>query len=257
MKRRDLHIICECQRHARRERTLWRRSVRGARATANLLRRGGVALLICVPLTFGAINAPSEAMDAVSVRIAHLALNRFPIFTTERVREDFLAPRETQAPRTLTIAVMREQFFRTEVPYGPIIYREALKNDLPPELVAAVVEAESDFRPRLVSGKNAQGLMQIIPTTGRLLGTNDLFDPEANVAAGAKYLKYLLNRFDDPRVALAAYNAGEGNVEKFKGVPPFPETLNYIRRVNERSREYRDRIRVTVLLSARLQPTVH
>ena len=180
-------------------------------------------------------------MDAVS-----LQLNRLAIFTTEN-----------QTPRTLTLDVMREQFFRTEVPYGPIIYREAVRNDLPPELVAAVVEAESDFRPRLVSGKNAQGLMQIIPTTGRLLGTNDLFDPEANVSAGARYLKYLFDRFDDPRVALAAYNAGEGNVEKFNGVPPFPETLNYIRRVNERSREYRDRIRSTYLLSARVQPAMH
>jgi len=256
MKRRDVHIICDCQRHALRERTLRRRCVRGARATVNVIRRGGVALAIAVPLAFGAINTPGEAMDAMSSRIVHFSHDHFPIFTTARTKEQFLAPHATrpQTPRTLSLEVMREQFFRTEVPYGPIIYREALKNDLPPELVAAVVEAESDFRPRLVSGKNAQGLMQIIPTTGRLLGTNDLFNPDANVAAGAKYLRYLLDRFDNERVALAAYNAGEGNVAKFNGVPPFPETLNYIRRVNERTREYREWIRTTYVLSARVQP---
>lgn len=256
VKRRDVYIICDCQRHARRERTLRRRCARGLRATANVIRRGGVALAIAVPLAFGAINSPGEAMDAMSSRIVHFSRNHFPIFTTARVKNEFLAPRATrlqaQTPRTLTLDVMREQFFRTEVPYGPIIYREALKNDLPPELVAAVVEAESDFRPRLVSGKNAQGLMQIIPTTGRLFGADDLFNPEANVATGAKYLRYLLDRFENERVALAAYNAGEGNVAKFNGVPPFPETLNYIHRVNERTREYRDRIRSTYLLSARV-----
>ena len=148
---------------------------------------------------------------------------------------------------------MREQFFQTEVPYGPIIYREALKNDLPPELVAAVVEAESDFRPRLISGKNAQGLMQIIPETGHLLGVDDLFNPETNVAAGAKYLRYLFDRFGDQRVAIAAYNAGEGNIEKFGGVPPFPETRNYIRRVSSRAREYRNRVQESYLFGSRVQ----
>jgi len=261
MRRRDVHIICECQRHAIRERTLRRRCVRGMLATTRFIRRGGVALAIAIPLAFGASNTPSEAMDAVSAQIAHLSRNPFSIFTSDRVKEDFLAPhaklQRAQTPQTFTLEVMREQFFRTEVPYGPIIYREALKNDLSPELVAAVVEAESDFRPRLVSGKNAQGLMQIIPTTGRLLGTDDLFNPEANVAAGAKYLRYLLDRFADQRVALAAYNASEGNVAKFNGVPPFPETLNYVRRVNERTREYRERIRTSYVLSARVQSDLH
>ena len=252
MTRRNFRVICDCQRHAIRERTLWRRSVRGAKATARVIRGGGVALLFAVPLAFGAINIPSEAMDMLT------SSNRFHIFTTDRVRKEFLAERavKTQTPRTLTLEVMREQFFQTEVPYGPIIYREALKNNLPPELVAAVVEAESDFRPRLISGKNAQGLMQIIPSTGRLLGADDLFDPDANVAAGAKYLRYLFDRFEDPRVVLAAYNAGEGNVERFGGIPPFPETLNYIRRVNTRTREYRSRVQESFLFSSRV-PTMY
>jgi soluble lytic murein transglycosylase-like protein len=85
--------------------------------------------------------------------------------------------------------------------------------------------------------------MQIVPEIGRLLGTDDLFDPEKNVGAGARYLRYLLDRFGDTRIALAAFNAGEGNVEKFGGIPPFPETQNYVRRVNERASDYRARVR--------------
>src|SRR5438034_537859 len=91
---------------------------------------------------------------------------------------------------------------------------------------------------RLISGKNAQGLMQVLPSTGALMGAEDLFDPTENIAAGTKYLRYLFDRFGDERLALAAYNAGEGNVEKFGGVPPFPETLNYLRKVSSRRNEY-------------------
>jgi len=241
MRRRDVNIICDCQRHAIRERQLWRRAWRQ-------VRRGGAALAIGVPLTFAAIGVPGEAIDAMAA-----PLKRFHIFTTPAVEHEFLSRR--REPRTLTITpeIMREQFFRSEVPFGWIIYREAKRNNLQPELVAAVVEAESDFRPRLISEKNAQGLMQIVPSTGRILGTDDLFDPEANVAAGAKYLRYLFDRFSDHRVVLAAYNAGEGNVEKFGGVPPFPETTSYIRRVEERAREYRERVRTSYMLSSRVQ----
>jgi soluble lytic murein transglycosylase-like protein len=150
----------------------------------------------------------------------------------------------------LSLEVAKERFFETRVPYGPIIYREARRNNLPPELVAAIVESESDFRADLTSHKNAQGLMQILPSTGRLLGAENLFDPEVNIAAGTKYLRYLINRFDDPRIALAAYNAGEGNVAKFGGVPPFQETQNYLERVHRRTSRYRKRIETSYLASA-------
>jgi soluble lytic murein transglycosylase-like protein len=149
--------------------------------------------------------------------------------------------------------MVKEQFFRTNVPFGVIIYREARRNNLPPELVAAVVETESDFRPRLISHKNAQGLMQIIPSTAEFIGAGDLFNPRDNIAAGTKYLRYLYDRFNgDQKMVLAAYNAGEGNVEKFGGIPPFPETINYLQRVNTRTKLYRDRVRATVVSSVRI-----
>ncbi len=246
----DFRIICECQRHAIRERSLWRRSLRAAEH----FKHGGAVLLVGLPLVFGIADFPIEATSgaAVETRASNpRSSNPFPIFTTLRVRSEFLEP-PTEA-RAFTLEATKEEFFRTHVPYGSIIYREAKKNQLAPELIAAVVETESDFRPRLISQKNAQGLMQIVPGTGELLGAGNLFDPEQNVAAGSRYLKYLLDRFGNLRLALAAYNAGEGNIDKFGGVPPFPETLNYVQRVSSSTRWYRQRVRETFLASSRVR----
>ena len=101
-----------------------------------------------------------------------------------------------------------------------------------PELVAAVVQAESRFKPTARSGAGAIGLMQLVPRTGRWMGARDLTNPAQNIAAGAKYLKYLNERFDGNETKIiAAYNAGEGNVKRFGGVPPFRETRNYVTKV--------------------------
>jgi soluble lytic murein transglycosylase-like protein len=173
---------------------------------------------------------------------------------TRKVREAFLNPE--RARTTLTLDLAKEEFFRTEVPFGSIIYNEARKNDLPPELVAAMVESESDFQPRLVSNKNAQGLMQIVPETGRLMGCDDLFNPRANVAAGTKYFRYLLDRFGDERIALAAYNAGEGAVERFGGVPEYRETIDYVHRVASRTGLYRKRVQQRYNVAVQMQASV-
>ena len=139
-----------------------------------------------------------------------------------------------QAPAKMVQAAesVKQQFFQKEVPFGSIIYSEAKKNDLPPELVAAVVHTESKFVPTARSHAGAVGLMQLVPKTGRWLGAKDLTNPAQNITAGAKYLRYLTDRFGgDTQKAIAAYNAGEGNVRKFGGVPPFKETRNYVQRV--------------------------
>lgn len=249
----DYRIICPCQAHAR-----GRQIGRWARVAAEHLRRRAIALVVGVPLAFGALNFPIDAMNVsfpmLENRPTQASRQSFPIFTTPKVRQSFLA--NAPPPKTLTLEVAKEQFFVSDVPFGPIIYREARLNDLPPELVAAVVEAESDFRPRLVSNKNAQGLMQIIPETGELLGCVNPFNPSENIAAGAKYLRYLLDRFGDQRLALAAYNAGEGTVERFGGIPPFPETLNYLQRVAEGTRTYRERVHNRYVASVRLRTTL-
>lgn len=231
---RNFREICDCQRHARRERALWRRALRGA-------KRRGVALFVTVPLAFGAIGM--EAMNQSLPVFAQKAIEMtgssrpFPIFTTPKIREAFLNPEQVATKITLDVA--KEQYFNKEVPFGSIIYREAIKNQLPPELIAAVVESESDFQPRLVSNKAARGLMQIVPETARFMRCVDPFDPDANIAAGTGYLHYLMNRFGDVQVALAAYNAGEGTVERLGGIPQYPETIEYVERVARRTRFYR------------------
>ena len=145
------------------------------------------------------------------------------------------AGKVADAPSQIVAAAdqVREQFFQKQVPFGGIIYSEAKKNDLPPELVAAVVHTESKFVPTARSQRGAVGLMQLVPKTGRWLGANNLSDPAQNIQAGAKYLRYLTDRFGgDQQKAIAAYNAGEGNVRRFNGTPPFKETRNYVQRVN-------------------------
>jgi len=157
------------------------------------------------------------------------------------------APLKTvaEAPKQLTVVTeqVREDFFAKEVPFGSLIYREAKKNDVRPELVAAVVQAESRFKPTARSGAGAIGLMQLVPRTGRWMGARDLTNPAQNVAAGAKYLKYLNERFDGNETkVIAAYNAGEGNVKRFGGVPPFRETRNYVAKVRTYEKEFADRV---------------
>jgi soluble lytic murein transglycosylase-like protein len=127
---------------------------------------------------------------------------------------------------------VREQFFKTSLPYGDLIHNKAEKYDVDPALVAAVMEAESRFKHRARSQVGAQGLMQLMPKTGRWMGARNLYDPAQNVDAGAKYLKYLQERFDGNLTkTIAAYNAGEGNVRRYNGVPPYRETRSYVKKV--------------------------
>jgi soluble lytic murein transglycosylase-like protein len=119
-------------------------------------------------------------------------------------------------------------------PFGALIYEVASRYSLNPHLLAAVVRVESSFNPRALSRKGACGLMQLLPETARRFGLRrkDLFDPAKNLEAGARYLKWLADRFgQDPVRVLAAYNAGEGAVRRYGGVPPYKETRNYVDRI--------------------------
>ncbi|MGL6289201.1 MAG: lytic transglycosylase domain-containing protein, partial [Silanimonas sp.] len=108
-------------------------------------------------------------------------------------------------------------------------------------LVRAIVHAESAFNPNAVSHKGAQGLMQLIPATADRFGVADPFDPAQNIQGGVQYLAWLLDRFDDnTTLAAAGYNAGEGNVDRYGGVPPFNETQRYVGRVATLHARYRE-----------------
>lgn len=244
----DWRVVCSCQVHARRPRP-WRGVLRIAARSA--------AVLLGVPLALAAIDMPGAMRTFDDLRQTKTPAPArseasLPIFTTESVKQRFLNPEQP-----FTLDVFKETYFRTHVPYGAIIFREARKNDLPPELVAAMVHTESDFRAGLVSHKTAQGLMQIIPSTAALLGVDDPFDPEKNIAAGTRYFRYLLDRFDDETIALAAYNAGEGNVARYGGIPPFAETRDYVSKVNRRTLRYRDGFRNSYIASLRMRRDVH
>ena len=99
----------------------------------------------------------------------------------------------------------------------------------------SVIKVESNYNPNAISPKGAQGLMQLIPSTARRFGVSNVFNPVENVEGGARYLRYLLELYKgDYQLALAAYNAGEGAVARHGGVPPYPETVNYLQQVRKR-----------------------
>lgn len=118
--------------------------------------------------------------------------------------------------------------------YDPIIMQAARTHGVDPALIKAVIKQESGGRNGLVSSAGAGGLMQLMPATARSLGCQNVMDPQQNIMAGTKYLAQQLKRYNgNVRLALAAYNAGPGNVNKYGGVPPFRETQNYVARITQ------------------------
>jgi len=121
--------------------------------------------------------------------------------------------------------------------YEPLIQEHARRHSLRPELVRAVIQVESGFNPRALSPKGAMGLMQLMPATARDLGVMNAFDPDDNIRGGTRYLRLLLDKYDgDERLALAAYNAGPGAVDKYgRQVPPYRETVKYVQKVGSKA----------------------
>ena len=120
-----------------------------------------------------------------------------------------------------------------------LVREAAEKHKVDPLLVHSVIEAESSYNPYAVSPAGAEGLMQLMPATARDLGVKNSFDPKQNIEAGVRYLKQLQEQYGDDRLALAAYNAGPGAVAKYKWVPPYRETQEYVAKVTGRYAEAR------------------
>jgi soluble lytic murein transglycosylase-like protein len=120
-------------------------------------------------------------------------------------------------------------------PFGNLIRAAALKHGVDEKLITHLIEAESNFNPRAVSRKRAQGLMQLIPETAARYSVANIFDPAQNIDAGTHYLKDLLARYrGNLSLALAAYNAGPDMVTRYGGIPPFPETQRYVRQITSK-----------------------
>ena len=137
------------------------------------------------------------------------------------------------------------------------------RHDVEPLLVDSVIRVESNYNPYAISPKGAMGLMQLIPGTARRFGVSDTFEPEQNIEGGVRYLKYLMQLYNgDERLALAAYNAGEGAVAKYKGIPPYPETQNYVYQVGKRLGQSREAEKTAAekkikAAKADLKPEIH
>ncbi len=126
-------------------------------------------------------------------------------------------------------------------PYDEIIARASERYNVPVPLIKGIITAESAGNPRAHSGAGAKGLMQLMDATAKDLGVRDSYDPEQNIMGGTKYISSMLNMFDnDQRTALAAYNAGPGNVQKHNGIPPFRETQAYVRNVLRYTAQYEE-----------------
>jgi hypothetical protein len=168
----------------------------------------GVLLLVMVP-AYLTVRPSAEQSDSEIVRMAREAVEA------------------SESSHEMTIA----QIVEIEAHIRDV----AVRYDIPPILVAAIVEAESEFNPRAVSRRGAQGLMQLMPRTASSLQVSDSFDPYENIEGGVRHLRRLMDRFrGDLPLVLAAYNAGEQAVLVYRGVPPFPETRRYVSRILRR-----------------------
>ncbi len=210
----------------RRARVLARRAAVTAAFVALALQvLGGVAAAELVFLTTGrtlTVQSHRFEGDLVALRLRSGGEIVCAASSIERI-----------APDDVFLPDVRREVSETPllpVPYGDIIDETAGRMGVDPRLVRAVIQVESAYQASARSRKGAMGLMQLMPDTARRYAVADPYDPGSNVDAGIRHLKMLLGRFE-LSLALAAYNAGEAAVERFKGIPPYAETQNYVRQV--------------------------
>ena len=178
------------------------------------------------------------ARDSISLALSSGGLVTMPIDRVERIVDDEIVPVEEIPPSSSLFPPRSWKFDEEgrvlfESPYDELIVDASKRFDVDPSLISAIIKAESNYDARAVSKKGARGLMQLMPATAERFGVTDPFDPEANIFAGTRYVRRLLDEFSsDPELALAAYNSGEGTVRRYDGVPPYRETVDYLKRIS-------------------------
>jgi len=192
-----------------------------------MFRRFAIALILCAALPSVA-HAQIYVWRDASGNLVLSDKQKDPSAQTYAVR--------AQATTSTTATEFRttKPLSRRALAFDPMIEQNAAVHGVSPHLVRAVIQQESGFNPRAVSHKGAMGLMQLMPATATEYGVGDPYDPSENIRAGVAYLKGLLVRFkDDVKLALAAYNAGPTAVLKYKDIPPYRETRDYVSRITK------------------------
>jgi soluble lytic murein transglycosylase-like protein len=191
----------------------------------------GVALLVCAP------NARADYLvlrsgARLNVSAYQLLGDRYRIQVNGGSAE--IAAAEVVAIEPEEIFVAAPRLPLTQAPFGELIQTASQKYGVDPDLLFSVIAAESNFNSKAVSRRGARGLMQLLPATATRLGVKDIFDPAQNIDAGTRYLRDLMTRYQGNLVlTLAAYNAGPGAVQRYGRVPPFNETVSYVRAIRK------------------------
>jgi hypothetical protein len=225
------------------------RPCRRARAASFLASAGLFLVLLCSTFAIHAelvvfstgevlkVSAANVSGQDVLLQLKSGGRMRLPLLRIERILDDEIEEPAPPAP-AVTLPVFELGFLDSHpvpaAPYGLLIHDMARRYRVNPGLVAAIVRCESAFDATATSPRGAQGLLQLMPATAERFGVDpvELHDPVRNLDAGVRYLRWLADRFDNdlPKV-LAAFNSGEGTVDRFRGVPPYRETRDYVRRV--------------------------
>lgn len=213
------------------------RILRAAAVALVLIAWSGEARAEIVMLTSGrSVSVKSHRIDGDRIV---LVLRTGGEVTCDRSLIDKILPDEVPYPEpivSVTAAGSEQSSGQAgavleSTPYGEIISAMSEAHGVDPLLVRALIQVESNYQTRARSRKGAMGLMQLMPSTARVYNVRNPFDPRANIEAGIKHLKSLIDRFGKVDLGLAAYNAGEGAVTKFNGIPPYRETRNYVSRI--------------------------
>ena len=197
---------------------------------------------VAVALTLMAVPAEAEIVYLTSGKTLSVKGHRFDGETIvltlrgggdvnfDKTLIDKIVPDEVPYPEPEQVVTDQRGVLAESPPYGELIASMSEAHGVDANLVRALIQVESNYRPKAKSARGAMGLMQLMPSTAREYNVNNPYDPKSNIAAGVKHLKSLIDRWG-VELALAAYNAGEGAVRKFNGIPPYRETRDYVSRI--------------------------